>query len=211
MRVIATNVGEKRELNYKGTKITTGIYKYPVLEGIYLEANDVKGDVVVDRESHGGIDKACYLYSFDVYGYWKELHPNLKWDFGMFGENLTIEGLNETEIQIGAQYKIGEAIIEVSQPRQPCMKFGIRMETQTILKQFINTTYSGVYVRVLQNGLVKAGDRLELIKAQPNAPTIADAFFCLYQPELKRSTLDKLFNCDALADSCKEVIASRLK
>ena len=211
MKVIATNIGKKRELNYKGMKISTGIYKYPLKEGIYLEANDVKGDAVVDRESHGGIDKACYLYSYDVYDYWKKLHPNLKWDFGMFGENLTIAGLDETKIHIGAQYKIGEAIIEVSQPRQPCMKFGIRMETQTILKQFINTTYSGVYVRVLQNGLVKAGDSLELINAQPNAPTIADAFYCLYQPELKRSMLDKLFNCNALAESCKRDIKSRLR
>ena len=210
MRVVATNIGEKKEINYKGMRVVTGIYKYPVKEGVYLEAHDVKGDVVVDRESHGGIDKACYLYSYDVYEYWKALHPDLDWDFGMFGENLTIAGLDETKVHVGAQYRIGEAIIEVSQPRQPCMKFGIRMGTQSILKQFINTTYSGVYVRVLKAGKVQSDDVLELIKPQPEAPTIADAFYCLYQPELKRSMLDSLFNCEALAASCKQGIAARL-
>jgi len=210
MKVVATNIGKAQEIDYKGMKITTGIYKFPVKEGIYLEATDVKGDDVVDRESHGGIDKACYLYSYDVYNYWKELHPNLEWDFGMFGENLTVEGLDETQLHIGAQYRVGGAIVEVSQPRQPCLKFGIRMKTQKILRQFINTTYSGTYVRVLQSGLVKAGDTLELIKQAEQEPTVADAFYCLYQPEIRRSMINRLFNCEALADSCKEGIKARL-
>ncbi len=210
MKVVATNIGKVTEIDYKGKNVKTGIYKYPVQQGVFLEATDVKGDTVVDRVDHGGVDKACYLYNADVYGYWKELHPNLEWDYGMFGENITVEGLDETIIHIGAQYKIGGAIVEVSQPREPCFKFGIRMETQHIIKQFINTTYSGVYVRVLQSGLVKAGDSLELIDAQTQAPTIADAFYYLYQSDLKPAMMDKLLNCDTLAESCKKRLRTRL-
>jgi len=211
MKVIATNKGKAREIIYKGREVQTGIYKHPVSQGIFLGTTDVKGDEVVDRRFHGGIDKACYLYSYDAYEYWKKLYPNLDWDYGMFGENITILGLDETQIHIGSQYKIGEAIIEVSQPRQPCYKLGIRMGTQAILKQFINTTYSGVYVRVLQAGLVRPNDMVEIIKLQPEQPTIADAFYCLYQPEIKRSMIDRLFLCNALADSCKSGISQRLK
>jgi len=210
MQVVSTNVGKVKVINYQGKLVKTGIYKYPVTKGIYLEAVDVKGDAVVDRCLHGGIDKACYLYSYDVYDYWKKLHPDLDWDYGMFGENLTVKGLDEKQIHIGAQYKIGEAIIEVSQPRQPCFKFGIRMGTQTILKQFVNTTYSGFYIRVLQRGFVKSGDLLECVKPEQNAPTIADAFYCLYQPQIKRLMLNELLHCETLADSCKQDIERRL-
>ncbi len=204
MKVVSTNIGKAKEIAYLGKKIKTGIYKYPVSEGVLLEESDVKGDDVVDRIDHAGIDKACYLYSADVYNYWKEYYPNLDWNYGMFGENLTIEGLDETNILIGTQYKIGGAIIEVSQPRQPCFKFGIRMETQRIIKQFINTTYSGFYVRVLQNGKVQPGDCLETIKELKDVPTIAEAFAYLYQSNVEQSTISKLLNCNTLAKSYKK-------
>ena len=128
----------------------------------------------------------------------------------MFGENLTILGLDERLLKIGEQYKIGEAIIEIAQPRQPCFKLGIRFNSQTVLKKFINTTYSGVYVRVLKNGLVKSNDIMERIFEKPENPTIADAFYCLYQKELKRTQLDKVLNCKELAESCKIDIQRRL-
>ena len=130
--------------------------------------------------------------------------------YGMFGENLTILGLDERIMKIGEQYKIGDAIIEVSQPRQPCFKLGVRFESQTIIKKFIATTYSGVYVRVLKNGLVKSNDIMELVLAKPENPTIAEAFYCLYQKELKHTQVDKLLNCKELAESCKKDIQRRL-
>ena len=171
---------------------------------------DVKNDNVVDRRFHGGVDKACYLYGLESYSFWKEQYPDLEWGYGMFGENLTILGLDERLLKIGEQYKIGEAIIEIAQPRQPCFKLGIRFNSQTILKKFINTTYSGVYVRVLKNGLVKSNDIMERIFEKPENPTIADAFYCLYQKELKRTQLDKVLNCKELAESCKIDIQRRL-
>src|SRR6056300_334029 len=94
LRVVSTNISEPKMVKWRGKNVKTGIFKYPVSSGIYLESEDVRGDAVVDRKYHGGVDKACYLYSADVYGEWKAKFPNADWSMGMFGENLTLEGLD---------------------------------------------------------------------------------------------------------------------
>ena len=176
MKVISVNIGEKKAVNYKGRVIETGIFKFPVKHPVFLDIEDVKNDVVVDRRYHGGIDKAVYGYSEDHYKYWKELYPNLDWNYGMFGENLTISNLEETKIHVGSIYALGEAILEVSKPRQPCMKLGIRFGTQEILKQFWNATKSGIYFKILKTGYVKMGDELTLNYNSETSPTIAEVY-----------------------------------
>jgi len=101
MKIISTNIAKKKTITWRGKQEQTGIYKYPVNEAIFLGAQDVKGDDVVDRKYHGGIDRACYLYAQDHYSYWKEKHPNLDWDYGMFGENITVQGFDEHSVLIG--------------------------------------------------------------------------------------------------------------
>ena len=176
MKVISANIGEKKEINYKGKLVETGIFKFPVNYPIFLGEEDVENDVVIDRKYHGGIDQAVYAYSENHYAYWKELYPNLEWHFGMFGENLTISNLEETEIQVGDTYKLGETIVEVTKPRQPCMKLGLVFGTQHILKQFWNSTKSGIYFKVLQTGNVTVDDELILINKAENSPTIAEVY-----------------------------------
>ncbi len=210
MKVIATNIGSRKKITYRGREVVTGIYKYPTDKGIFLGEEDVENDHVVDRRFHGGIDKACYLYSVEAYAFWKPLYPNLDWDYGMFGENLSVLGLNEKLLKIGDQYKIGGAVVEIAQPRQPCFKLGIRMGTQAILKQFINTYYSGVYVRVIKCGTVKKGDVFELVKEAVGNPSIYDVFYSLYQEKIYKSTIDMILNCDAVPESAKKDIKRRL-
>lgn len=178
MRVVSTNISTPREVVWKGKNITTGIFKQPVAE-ITLGYTDVEGDAVIERKYHGGINKACYLYSADHYSYWKNVYPNLEWNFGMFGENMTIKGLDEKLIKIGSQYKVGEAIIEITVPREPCYKLGIRFNDQEIIKKFITIPFCGTYVKVLQEGIVKNGDKLQLIK-QGKGTTIAQKYLGLY-------------------------------
>ncbi|NOR27684.1 MAG: MOSC domain-containing protein [Lutibacter sp.] len=175
MKVVSVNIGEKKTINYKGRVVETGIYKFPVSE-IVLGEEDVESDAVVDRKYHGGIDQAVYAYSENHYVYWKELYPNLDWRFGMFGENLTISNLDETQIQVGNTYKLGEVILEVTKPREPCMKLELVFGTQKILKQFWNSTKSGLYFKVLKTGNVSVNDELILIAKSNNAPTIADVY-----------------------------------
>ena len=181
MKVVATNIGEKRSVLWKGQEVITGIFKYPADDGIVLEKTDVQSDAVVDRKYHGGVDKACYAYSSNYYDYWKPLHSELEWSFGMFGENLTIEGLDETMLSIGDVFKVGDAIIEVSEPRQPCMKLNVRFNSSLAVKQFVAFGHSGAYFRVLKEGKVKSGDVLELqSKGEPQL-MVYDVFQMIYQ------------------------------
>tara|TARA_B100000508_G_C11328976_1_gene213308 strand:+ start:89 stop:640 length:552 start_codon:yes stop_codon:yes gene_type:complete len=176
MKVISVNIGERKTLNYQGKIIETGIFKFPVNHSIFLDKEEVKTDTIVNRKYHGGFEKAVYGYSENHYDYWKQLYPNLDWNYGMFGENLTISNLEETEICVGNIYKLGEALIEVTKPREPCMKLGLRFETQKILKQFWNTSKSGIYFKVVQTGFVNVNDELILMQERKNSPTIAEVY-----------------------------------
>lgn len=176
MKIISTNIGERKEINWKGKIVTTGIFKYPVDTPIFLDVETVKEDTICDREYHGGIDQAVYGYSLKHYDFWKEKFPNADWSYGMFGENLTIDDLEETETHVGDTYKVGECIVEVTKQRDPCMKLGIRFNDMKIVKQFWNTTMCGVYFKILQTGTVQTGDEFELIKKCPENPTIADLY-----------------------------------
>ena len=176
MKVISVNIGEKKAFDFEGKIIETGVFKFPVNYPIFLGPENVENDAVVDRKHHGGIEKAVYGYSQNHYVYWKELYPNLDWNYGMLGENLTISNLEETEIHIGDIYKLGEALIEVTKPREPCYKLGIRFGTQEIVKQFWNSTKSGVYFKVLQTGNVKVGDELLVVMQLKNSQTIAEVY-----------------------------------
>lgn len=176
MKIIATNLGEKKEVLWKGKSITTGIFKHAVEHPIYLETELVKGDTICDRKHHGGIDQAVYGYSLKHYNYFKELYPDLDWQMGMFGENLTLDDLDETNIHVGDVFKVGETILEVTKPRQPCKTLGVRFNDMKIVKQFWNTTFSGIYFKVLQTGFVKTGDAFEQTKSCPENPTIAEVY-----------------------------------
>ena len=206
----STNIGEQKSILWKGKNVFTGIYKTPI-NSIVLGKEDVNKDAVVDRKYHGGIDKACYLFSGDVYSRWKEKYPNLDWHFGMFGENLTVKGLDEREVFIGDQFCIGETLVEVSEPREPCFKLGIRFGTQKVLKDFINQPHCGVYVRVLKQGKVKPQDKVELFKRVQTDFSIARIFWLRNKAtsEHKKEIL-KAIDLSWLAKSAKQGLAMRL-
>ena len=162
MKIISTNIGSEKTIEWKGKSITTGIYKLPVDGSIYLDSRGVRHDYINNLKVHGGLDKACYGYGENYYTYWKDLYPNLDWTYGMFGENLTISNVDEAEIKIGDIYKLGKAIVQVSQPRQPCNKIAARFGATELLKQFIDFDHPGIYLRVIQMGNVQVGDEFLL-------------------------------------------------
>jgi len=176
VKIVSANIGERIEIDWKGEKFTTGIFKYTVDKPIFLDTEDVKGDAICDRENHGGILQAIYGYSLKHYEYWKPFYPDLDFKMGIFGENLTVDDLEETKIHQGDTFKVGETILEATVQRNPCLKLGIRFNDMKILKQFWNSTFCGVYFKVLQTGFVKAGDEFIQIKSCPNNPTIADLY-----------------------------------
>ena len=198
MKVTSTNLGEPTKINWNGKQTLTGIYKYPVDQPIYLDTEDVQGDTVVDRKYHGGIYKACYLFSADHYDYWKAKYPQLEWDWGMFGENLTIQGLDESQLRIGSTYRLGTALVQISQPREPCYKLGIRFGDQEILKQFIDHGRPGTYIRVLEPGTVSKGDSMELVTASESPLTIAQFYELLFAKEKDQHVLQQALHNEAL-------------
>ncbi|ALJ04430.1 sulfurase [Pseudalgibacter alginicilyticus] len=198
MKIISTNIAKPTIITWNGKKETTGIYKTPTNFPIYLGKNDVKDDSVIDRKYHGGEFKACYIFSEMHYKYWKNLYPNLNWEWGMFGENLTISHMDETEIFVGDVYKVGDAIIQISQSREPCYKLGIKFKNQNILKKFITHGLPGSYVKVLKEGAVKIGDELILEKRPKKSLTVAQLFRLLYDKDKDQNLLKLAINNEAL-------------
>ncbi|MEN8125200.1 MAG: MOSC domain-containing protein [Bacteroidota bacterium] len=176
MKLISVNIGEKKTVQYKNKTYSTGIFKYPLKDSIFLGLEDVENDYVIDRRYHGGIEKAVYAYGENHYEFWKDLYPNLDFHYGMFGENLTVSNLWEEKIFVGNVYQLGETIIEVTKPREPCAKLGIVFNNPKVIKQFWNSTKSGVYFKVLQTGKVTKNDAFVLLEKAKNAPSIADVY-----------------------------------
>ncbi|MGB5206063.1 MOSC domain-containing protein [Eudoraea sp.] len=180
MQVLSTNIGNLTRITWNGKVLSTGIFKYPTSSPLVLEKETVVNDSIADRRVHGGIHKACYLFSVKHYPYWKNRYPNLEWNWGMFGENLSVTEMDETQIRIGDIYKIGSALVQISQPREPCFKLGVRFGTQQILKEFIEYGFPGTYVKVLEEGQVSSGDNLSLVKPSDNLLTVHQFFQLLY-------------------------------
>ncbi len=208
MKIISTNIGESRVINWNGKEVQTGIFKFPVDEPIFLGTENVDNDNVIDRRYHGGVDKACYLYSADHYKYWKNLYPNLEMPWGIFGENLTIEGLHEAKVNIGDIFKIGDAVVQATQPRQPCFKLEFRFKVNRIVRQFVDSGFAGVYVRVIETGNVKTGDSMELIERK-NSLSIQKVFELIYTEKLQKEAVLQAINDPFIAASCRRDLLKR--
>lgn len=198
MKVISTNIAQPSTFIWNDKEITTGIYKKPTHTPIYLGKNEVIGDEVSDRKVHGGTYKACYLFSADQYPYWQNLYPHLEWNYGMLGENLTVKGLDEKQLFIGDIYKLGNALVQITQPREPCFKFAYKFGSNSVLKQFIDHGFSGTYVRVLEEGDVNVNDTFQLVERQPNGVSVFQLFELLYAENKNKTHIEKLINNDAL-------------
>lgn len=199
MKILSVNIANPQSIVFNGKEITTGIFKIPVERPVYLSIEGIKGDHVMDKLHHGGKDKACYLYSFDHYGYWKKLYPDLNWGYGMLGENLTVEGLNEAEIKIGDVLNIGSATVQVSQPRQPCYKLGVKFGNQQMVNDFRQAPYPGVYARVLKEGWISKNEDITLIQRNPDATTVSDLYQLIYSKNPDRKLLKAALNQPAIA------------
>ncbi len=177
MQIISCNIGTRTPIVFNHRTIYTGIFKRPVSTPLYLSPDGVEGDAVTDRRVHGGPNKACYLYSKDHYPYWQQRFPKLDWHYGMFGENLTVAHLDEHHIRRGDILRIGQEVLaEVTGPREPCFKLGIRFGDQTIVRLFQSVPYCGFYVKILHPGFVSPGDTIEIIQPHAYNPSIAEEY-----------------------------------
>jgi MOSC domain-containing protein YiiM len=173
-RILSVNISLPREIEYEGQKISTGIFKEPVDGRITLKTLNLVGDRQADLTLHGGPDKAVYAYSVEHYKYWHNVFPDLAIPNGMFGENLTVEELIESEINVGDVFRIGSATVIATQPRMPCYKLGVKFGRMDIIKKFLSSGRSGIYFKVSKDGEVATGDSIYQITKDPNRITISD-------------------------------------
>ncbi|EDP69473.1 MOSC domain protein [Flavobacteriales bacterium ALC-1] len=204
MKVISTNIAQPTTFIWQGKEVTTGIYKKPTDVSIFLGKEEVLGDEVSDRRVHGGEYKACYLFSANHYPYWRNMYPNLHWTYGMLGENLTVEDLDEKQLYIGDIYRLGKAIVQITIPREPCFKFAHKFGSEDVLQQFIDHGYSGTYVRVIEKGEVKVGDTFEIILKAKHTISIFQLFELLFAEHKDRTHLKLLLNSEYIPERLKK-------
>jgi len=174
MRIISLNVGQPRLVPYAGGEALTGIFKEPVEGPLFLRHLNLDGDRQADLTVHGGRNKALYAYASEHYSFWRQELPGMDLPWGMFGENLTTEGLLEGDAHIGDRFRIGEAVVAVTQPRLPCFKLGIRFGRDDIVKRFFASRRSGIYFSVVEEGRVNVGDAIEEVSRAPEGISVAD-------------------------------------
>ena len=192
MKIISVNVSVVKAIEHNGKTVDTGFFKMPVQERVEVGQINLDGDQQADLKNHGGVDKAVYAFAADHYDYWETELGMSSMPPGQFGENLTIEGLLETQCMIGDRYSIGELVIEVSQPRVPCFKLGVRFNDKSMPKRFISNGQTGVYFRVIETGSVAQGDSLNLIYRESNSISVHELFNAFY------NDTDKLVAGDVL-------------
>lgn len=156
-RVLSVNVGSVREVEWRGRRVTTGIWKHAVGGRVALRGVNLHGDDQADRTVHGGPDKAVYAYAREDYDFWRN-HQRIDTSPGLFGENLTTEGLDLSRALVGERWTVGSAVLEVSQPRLPCFKLGLRMGDPRFPKRFLAASRMGAYLRIVREGDVGAND-----------------------------------------------------
>jgi MOSC domain-containing protein YiiM len=174
MRISSVNVGLPREVTWQGKLVTTGIFKEPVKGPVMLRTLNLDGDQQADLTVHGGVDKAVYAYPSEHYAYWRAELPGVDLPWGMFGENLTTEGLREEAVYIGDRFRIGETEVTVTEPRMPCYKLGLKFGRADIIKRFLASRRTGFYFAVVREGMVGAGNAVDLIGREQQEISVAD-------------------------------------
>lgn len=160
MKLLSLNTGRPREVEWNGQTVRTSIWKSPREGRLRAASLNIDGDEQSDLSVHGGREKAVYVYPSEHYAYWHRELPETELPWGAFGENLTTEGLLETDVAIGDRLQVGSAEFLVTQPRQPCFKLGIRFGRDDIIKRFLASGRSGFYVAVVREGEMAAGDSI---------------------------------------------------
>ncbi|SFQ52330.1 MOSC domain-containing protein [Hymenobacter arizonensis] len=180
-QVLSVNVGLPREHWWQGRVVRTAIFKEPVSGPVALAGHNLAGDAQADLRVHGGPDKAVYAYAHEHYAYWESVLPaGTLPGPGAFGENLTTQGLLETEVRVGDEFEIGTAVLRAVQPRQPCHKLNLRFDDPRMVPRFVAAGRSGIYFQVRRPGVVQAGDALVLCQPSPFAVTIQDVVDLYY-------------------------------
>ncbi|MFZ7942926.1 MOSC domain-containing protein [Neobacillus sp. 19] len=204
-------IGSKEAANPMDREWTSAIFKEPVDEAIWVGKTGLTGDGQGDLKHHGGPEKAVFAYSLENYSYWQKELGNSEIGAGGMGENLVMEGLDEGAISIGDTFQIGEAVIQVSQPRQPCWKPARRFKVKNLALLLQNTGKTGWYFRVVEEGNVESGQTFTLLDRPFPQWTIKRCNQIIHAKPLDFSEMRELAQCQLLAPGMRETLAKRIE
>lgn len=212
MQLHTISVALPREIPYGERTVATAIFKRPVPGPVRVHAEHLEGDGQADRVHHGGPDKAVYAYALEHYAWWQRELGGAELPHGQFGENLTIAGLDEATLCVGDQLVIGTARFVVTQPRIPCFKLGLRFGDPTMPQRFAAASRSGMYLRVLEQGVVAAGDAVQRVASGRGGVAIRPLFDAWLRPNdpQAQAVLQRALDVPELAADWRESLAKRL-
>jgi MOSC domain-containing protein YiiM len=210
MKLLSVNVSRPREVAHGSETVTTGIFKEPAEGRVMLGTLNLDGDGQADLVGHGGIYKAAYAYSVENYEYWKRELRREDLAFGQFGENFTVEGMPEDEVHIGDVFRVGGALVEVTQPRVPCYKLALKMGLKGFEKRFLASCRVGFYLRVLEEGEVGAGDGVDRVRIDPERITVREMCHLLYFDPENLEGARKALRIRALSPGWRQSFEQRL-
>jgi MOSC domain-containing protein YiiM len=204
MKILSISVGRPREVESRGKRVLTSIFKEPVAGGVWARALNLDGDEQSDLSVHGGPDKAVYVYPSEHYAYWRAQLPGIELPWGAFGENLTSEGLSETAVHIGDLVSIGAAEFVVTQPRIPCFKLGIRFGRLDMVRRFQQSGRTGFYLAVRREGVIAAGDEVRLVPGEQHGVSVADIVRLYTSHDGEQALLRRAVALTALPESWRD-------
>ena len=212
MKLVSVNVSLPKVVDHLGRRVSTGIYNEPLTDRIMVRKLNVDGDGQADLTVHGGVYKAVYVYDLDNIHYWRQELGRDDLGYGHFGENFTVEGMPDDRIHIGDVFRIGGALLEVTQPRLPCFKLEMKMDLPGFSRQFITSGRLGFYFRVLEEGEVGASDSIEQVKAGPEKITVWEFAHLYYFDYNNQEKIHRLLRIPAIppdwSRAFEEILAS---
>src|SRR3989454_2793779 len=210
LQVLSVNVGLPRAVVWKGRTVVTGIFKEPVAGRVAIKRLNLEGDRQADLTVHGGPEKAVYAYPAEYYAFWREQFPEMELPWGMFGENLTIQGLLDENVHIGDRFQVGSAQLMVTQPRLPCYKLGLKFGRDDILKRFLQSGLTGFYFAVFREGEVAAGDPIRLLHRDEHQVKVPDITRLYHQDKHNLDLLRRVVTVEALPESWRDYFLQRV-
>jgi MOSC domain-containing protein YiiM len=209
--LVSVCVGLPTEHEIAGEPVATGIFKAPVEGRVRAHRLGLEGDGQADPSVHGGVDKAIYAYSFSNTLHWREALGRDDLGPGALGENLTIDDLSEDRVHVGDVFRIGSALVQVTQPREPCFKLAFKFGLPGFPKQFLKSGRVGFYLRVLEEGELGAGDVLECVAPHPAALSIRELNHTMHFDRRNAEAMRRVLDVDALAEAWRRPLAERLE
>jgi len=208
---VSVNVSGPREVSWQGKMVLTGIFKEPAAGRVMMRKLNLDGDGQADLTVHGGVDRAVYAYPSEHYPFWRKELPGMNLPWGMFGENLTTEGLIEDMVFIGDRFRIGDAEVVATQPRMPCYKLGLRFKRPEMVKRFLASRRTGFLFSVEREGIIGAGDRIDLIHREQELIRVLDITRLYAFEKTDREGLQRAIETERLPESWKSHFQHQLE